>query len=248
MRNRQYVNTLFGLQDWMFSRDCSVLAFDTETDNKLDYATLTPWGIPFCNGKDVMYCDLDVPDYFKMCQFLDYMFTHKIKKLIAHNAAFDLTVLWKMGIRNVTDTIYDTQTAWHLLHEEDETGLKYLAYTQLDVPHDKIKHWDDVKDKDHHGEKFYSYGADDSEYAWDLYELTLPQLKLEKLTFLMFTVEMPFIFVLRDFAINGIEVDMGKIEEMDHQVEPIMQEAEKNCIEMAGLEMNKGAKCFWEDC
>lgn len=248
MKQRQYLTTLYDLQDWFFSRDCSVLAFDTETDNKLDYTTLTPWGISFCDGRGVMYCDLDVKERNEMVTFLEYIFRKKIKKLIGHNIAFDLMVLWKLGIRDVTESLYDTQTAWHLLHEQDETALKYLAYTQLDVPHDKIKKWDDVKNKDHHSEEFYSYGADDAEYTWDLYELTLPQLRLEKLTFLMFKIEMPFVFVLRDFGINGIAVDMEKVEEIDTQVEPIQEAAEKECMRLAGLDYDAGDKCFWQDC
>ena len=247
MKHREYINTLYALQNWFFSRDCSVLAFDTETDNKTDYTTLTPWGISFCDGSRVMYCDLDVPEHNEMVIFLEYQFRKKIKKLIAHNAAFDLMILWKLGIRDVTEIIYDTQTAWHLLHEQDDTGLKYLAYTQLEVPHDKIKKWKDVKDKNHHGVVFYSYGADDAEYTWDLYKLTLPQLKLEKLTFLMFSIEMPFIFVLRDFAINGIAVDMNKVEEIDRQVGPIQEAAEKRCLELASLDYDAGAECFWKD-
>lgn len=247
MKRRQYINTLWDLQDWFFSADCSVVAFDTETDNKTDYATLTPWGISFCDGQRVMYCDLDVKEHNEMVEFLAYVFRKKIKKLIGHNIAFDLMVLWKLGIRDVTESVYDTQTAWHLLHEQDETGLKYLACTQLNVPADKIKHWDDVKEKDHHGEEFYSYGADDAEYTWDLYEMTISELKMEKLTFLMFKIEMPFVFVLRDFAINGIAVDMKTVEEIDHHVEPIMEAAEKACIEMAGLSYDSGDECFWKD-
>lgn len=248
MKTRQYVNTLYDLQNWFFSKDRSVLSCDTETDNKTDYATLTPWGISFCDGWDVLYCDLDVPEHNEIVKFLAYVFEKKIKKLIMHNAPFDLMVLWKMGIRRVTEIVYDTQTAWHLLHEEDKTALKYLAYTQLNVPHTKIKRWDDVKDKNHHSEEFYSYGADDAEYTWDLYELTLPQLKLEKFTFLMFKIEMPFIFVLRDFAINGIAVDLEKVKEIDTHVEPIMEAAEKACLEMAGMKMDEGDECFWKDC
>lgn len=245
---RQYITKLWDLQNWFFSRDCSVVAFDTETDNKTDYATLTPLGISFCDGQRVMYCDLDVPEHNEMVEFLQYQFQRKIKKLIGHNIAFDLMVLWKLGVREVTENVYDTQTAYHLLDETGETGLKHLAIFELGVSPDLVRKWDDVKDLDHHSEKFYEYGADDAEWTWKLFKKSLPQLKTEKLTFLMFKIEMPFVFVLRDLSINGILVDLEKVKEIDKKVQPIQDEAEQACMKHAGLDyIRPGEDCFWKD-
>jgi DNA polymerase-1 len=243
---RSYINKLYDLQEWFFAKDCSVVAFDTETTS-LDYATLQIQGISFCDGQRVMYCDLDVAEHNEMVQFLQYQFRKKIKKLIGHNIAFDLMVLWKLGVREVTENVYDTQTAFHLLDETGETGLKHLAIYELGVSPDLVKDWDEVKDLDHHSEEFYCYGANDAEWTWMLFKKSLPQLQTESLTFLMFKIEMPFVFVLRDLSINGILVDLKKVKEIDTKVEPIQDEAEKACMKLAELEYDSGDECFWKD-
>jgi DNA polymerase-1 len=73
-----------------------------------------------------------------------------------------------------------------------------------------------------------------------------PWLLRDKLTYLMFKVEMPFQFCLRDLHINGVLVDMDKLQSIEDQMLPIMQAAEDKMCEMLGLNIQV-QKGFWED-
>ena len=241
---RTFIKTEEELQDWFFDNDVTKCAFDTETTS-LDYSELELIGMSFCNGKSVCYVDLDVPDRYKMLEFLRFQFSCKIKKLIGHNIQFDMMVLYKYGIQH-TEDIYCTMVAAHLIDERGPKGLKDLAIHYLNVPVKRVKRWNDMKDEDRHSEKFYCYGADDAEWTWKLHKVFYPKLAREKLTYLMFKIEMPFQFVLRDLHINGILIDQKKLQEIEDLVEPIMLESQDKLLEMIGKKAFID-RAFWED-
>ena len=242
--DRTFIINLSELQDWFFDGDCSVVSFDTETTS-LDYSVLDCTGMSFCDGQRDCYIDLGVPDRDKMLKFLTYQFRNKIKKLIMHNAAFDIKVLYKLGIKH-TETIACTQVAAHLIDERGPKALKDLAVTKLNVPLKSIRKWDEVQNIDKHSISFYDYGADDAKWTWQLWEKFYPILKREKLTYLFFKIEMPFMFPLRDLAINGILINQKKLQEIEDLVEPIMLKSEDKMLEMIGKKAFID-KAFWED-
>jgi DNA polymerase-1 len=249
---KTFATDLLGLQNWFFDRDSDVYSFDTESiaedDSEmgaLDYSRLFWVGASFCDGCDALYVDLDVPERDSMIEFLGYQFANKIKKMICHNVQYDMMVLYKYGIKH-TDKIFCTMVAAHLLSEHQPKALKELTYMYLPGTWDKIKKFDDIKDKGHHSYVWYDYGADDAIYTWHLYEKFYPWLRRDKLSYLMFKVEMPFQFCLRDLHINGILVDQKQLQSIEDEMIPIMNEAEDKMLDMLGmkLQIQKG---FWED-
>ncbi|KKL86647.1 hypothetical protein LCGC14_1942660, partial [marine sediment metagenome] len=247
---RTFITNLSDLQDWCFSTDLKKVAFDTESrsenDTKkgaLDYSLLYWIGASFCNGKSTCYIDLDVPDRDKMIAFLEYQFRTQIKKLIGQNIQYDMMVLYKYGIQH-TEDIYCTMVAAHLIDERGPKSLKDLTARYLSPR--KIVKWKDVEGIDHHSEQFYDYGADDAQNTWELHEVFYPKLAREKLTYLMFKIEMPFQFILRDLHINGILIDQKKLQEIEDLVKPIMLESENKMLEMIGKKAFID-RAFWED-
>ncbi|KKM26545.1 hypothetical protein LCGC14_1583710 [marine sediment metagenome] len=248
--NRQFITDELTLQNWFFDNDVTKCAFDTESrseDNSkkgaLDYSLLYWIGVSFCNGKSTCYVDLDVPDRDKMIAFLEYQFRTQIKKLIAQNIQYDMMVLYKYGIQH-TEDIYCTMVAAHLIDERGPKGLKDLTARYLSPR--KIVKWKDVEGIDYHSEQFYDYGADDAQNAWELHEVFYPKMAREKLTYLMFKIEMPFQFCLRDLHINGILIDQKKLQEIEDLVEPLMLESEDKMLEMIGKKAFID-RAFWED-
>lgn len=250
---KTFITTEFGLQKWMFDHDVSTVSFDTEsisTDPEvekgaLDYSRLHWVGCSFSDGRDSCYIDLDVEERDKMVTFLAYQFEHKIDRLIMHNAQYDMMVLYKYGIKH-TEKIFCTQVAAHILNEHQPKALKDLTYRYLSGRYDNIVRFEEVQEKGHHSYEWYDYGCDDAQYTWDLYELFMPWLQRDKLTYLMFKVEMPFQFCLRDLHINGVLVDQDKLQTIEDQMIPIMQGAEDKMLQMLGMDLivQKG---FWED-
>ncbi|KKM05637.1 hypothetical protein LCGC14_1752060 [marine sediment metagenome] len=120
------LKTLPDVEEYFQYRDFSVCSFDTETTG-LNYYTLDMIGCSFCNGEDAVYIDIFSSDNREgIISFISDLFQKHIKFLIMHNAPFDLKVLHKEGITEVTDKIFCTMTAAHLLTKTDQKDLKIL--------------------------------------------------------------------------------------------------------------------------
>ena len=249
--DRTFIKNEIGLQKWFFDRDVSTCAFDTESISEdpkvekgaLDFTLLHWVGASFCNGSSTCYVDLDVPDRDKMLEFLAYQFANKIEKLVGWNLQYDMMVLYKYGIKH-TEKIFCGMVAAHLLDENGPKGLKDNTYRYL--PYREVTKYKDVQDKGHHSYEFYDYGADDAENTWLLFKKQYKWLTRDKLTYCMFTIEMPFQYCLRDMHINGMLIDMAQLQSIEDQMRPIALEAEDKMLEMLGKKALI-EKAFWED-
>jgi len=224
------------------------LACDTETTS-LDYSILKLDGMGFCDGKCACYIDhgaFSKVGWKDTLKYLKMMFKDKIHRLIFHNAPFDLMVLWKIGIRNVTKDIFCTMTAAHLLDECGLKGLKDLAMTKLGVPFDEIKKYDVASKCGTNTEEFYSYAMNDPIWTWGLHEIFYKELHQERLQHLFFKEEMPFQFCLMDLAVNGILVDKEAVEDIEDSVVGIEQDSEVELLRLTGRDYSV-QKAFWED-
>lgn len=249
--DRTFIKTELGLQNWFFNHDVSTCAFDTESNSEdpdvekgaLDYTLMYCVGMSFCNGTSTMYVDLDLPERDKMLEFLTYQFKNKIEKLIGWNIQYDMMVLYKLGIQH-TEKIFCGMVAQHLLDENGPKGLKDNTLRYL--PYHDVVRYKDVQDKGHHSYEFYDYGADDAENTWLIYKKQYKYLTRDKLTYCMFHIEMPFQFCLRDMHINGMLVDMNKLQSIEDQMRPIILDSEDRMLELIGKKAHI-EKAFWED-
>ena len=141
--------------------------------------------------------------------------------------------MYLLGFFDTVPKIFDTMVAYHLLNEEDEKGLKYLAHTILGVPKDKIKKYDDVTSDT---EEFYVYGMNDAIWTYELFQRFSPEIETQGLHHLMYDVEMPFQYALVELAINGIKADPDEAQRMKHEVQHLYYKIENELLEMFGGE------------
>jgi DNA polymerase-1 len=215
---KQVLHTKSDLDHWFLWKQ-GKFAFDTETTS-LRYTEMDIVGMSFCDGQEACYIDLwQNPEKEAILERLKEIFDLNIKKLIMHSAKFDLKVLHKLGFNFVTNNIFCTQTAAHLLDEVGQNGLKYLAKTVLKVS--GVLNYDDVKDN-YKSQKFYDYAINDAIWTWQLHEVYDKELRWQALDKLFFGIEMPFQFVLRDLEINGVLVDVDKMKVLDKQLEEMI--------------------------
>ena len=231
--DKSYLTSLGDVKGWFERVPHEKLAFDTETTD-LNYSKLDCVGMSFCNGIDACYLDLTLySDKDTLC-FLKSQFETEIKKLIMHNSAFDLKVLWKLGIRNVTENIFCTMTAAQLLDENNSCALKDLAQRILGVK--EVKTFKEASAKGMNTKEFYDYGMNDAIWTWQLHKIQNKQLYEQNLNKLFFEAEMPFQFVLRDMEINGILIDRKAADDLTKTVAEDIHNLESQMLKSIGMD------------
>ena len=245
--NRTVLKTMDEIKEW-FIYPYPIISFDTETTS-LDYLTLDLVGISFSIGNDSCYIDIiDNPEYQNILAFLRNLFEQEFKFLIAHNMSFDLKVLSKHNIfPHPKCKLFCTQTAAHLIDENLPKNLNFLVKKYF---HIDLKTWEEVKQHGWHSQAFYAYGATDAYYAYELYKIQHPILKLENLDDLFFDIEMPFQKVKIDLETNGILIDRDKLKQLEKELKQMIwnlkidmcESADIGFFEQGHLEFDKDEK------
>jgi DNA polymerase-1 len=197
--------------EYFYDKDFSTCGFDTETTS-LDYYDLEMTGCSFSNGVDTCYIDFyKNPQREKMIDYLRDIFRVDIKSFAMHNAPFDLKVLHKEGITEVSPKIFCTMTAHHLINENSGHGLKDLAAKFLDVV---PVTFDNASLNGMKTKEFYDYAMNDALWTFQLMRIFNTKLYELNVNRLFFEVEMPFQFTLMDMMINGVQVNLEELEEL----------------------------------
>lgn len=218
------------------------LAFDTETSS-LNPITTTLVGVSFStragngwyiptNSRGLSHSQivsaikpiLESPDSLK----------------IAHNFKFDYKVLHFTGDIKVNGPVFDTGVAAYLINNSqkikmDEVSKKYLNYepisitnflqkgrTMLDIPPSEVS----------------TYACEDTDVTYRLYEKLRPILIEDGLAKLAGEIEFPSIYALCEMEINGIEIDMGFINEFSKELTKRLYKAERDMYEKVGYKFN----------
>jgi DNA polymerase-1 len=147
------------------------------------------------------------------------------KNIIAHNIAFDLKVLRKLGILTDHNRLYCTMVADHLLDEEREHGLKKLARSILGK--EDTLSYEEAYAKG--GEAFIDYCINDVVWAWDLCMWQQNKLRDQGLVEVFRNIEMPFQQCIVDMEVNGFLIDLKKAEET---TKVLLEAKEKFTVEM----------------
>lgn len=230
-----FIKTQSEVKDWFAGRRFEALSLDIETDGLGIDCILK--GISFCDGIRACYVDFnDNPEMAFIIDYLKYCLPDAVGIVVGHNLSFDLRVLKQYGI-NYTGKIYDTMVAAHLLNENKPCGLKALAIRVLKVPEKEVIDFKEAITDGYSSQKFLKYAINDSIWTWQLYEITKPLLTKQGLDKLFYKIEMPFQFVLIDMFINGIKIDVEKLEEFDDILTAERTKAEIYCMESIGLKM-----------
>ncbi len=207
------LHTLSDIKDYFHARDFSTCGFDTETTS-LSYHVLKMVGCSFYNGESVCYINLigmGSKERKSTVLFLKKLFATSIKSLVLHHAPFDLKVLHKEGITDITPKIFCTLTAHHLINENSQHGLKFLAEKYLGV---KTITFDMASTCGFDHPMFFEYACNDAIWTYKLMRIFNKKIYQLGVNRLFFEVEMPFQFVLMDMEVNGVLVNIEKLEEL----------------------------------
>lgn len=233
-------------------------AFDTETDslNTLK-ANLVGFSLSYQKGKGIyvpLILNLDplfAPPLISKKEALD-----ALKKLFAssaevvmHNAKFDLEVLASNGLDILEDSQYkytlcDTMIASWLL-EPDRSGKNPYALETLSEQKLGLKgiEFGELVGKDQTFadvplEKAAEYGAEDSDFTLQLWNLLKEKLDSSGLMDLYRNMEMAVLPVLARMELNGIHLDPEYLNEYAVILKAQLAESEKKIYATAGHEFN----------
>lgn len=240
------LHNLSDIKDYFHARDFSTCAFDTETTS-LSYHKLKMVGCSFYNGESACYVNLvrmKPKERKSTVLFLKKLFAVHIKSLALHHAPFDLKVLHKEGITDITPKIFCTLTAHHLINENSGHGLKFLAEKYLGV---KTKTYEDASTCGFDHPMFFEYACNDAIWTYELMRIFNKKIFALGVNRLFFEVEMPFQFTLMDMEINGVLVNIEKLEELRITASAIRLVLQKKLYKILGFGFSLQADMFTGD-
>lgn len=221
------------------------VAFDTEITS-LDEMEADLVGMSFCYKKGLAYYipfSANREEVLETLEIFRPFFEKKDIVKIAHNLKTDYKILKQYGI-DVEGAIFDTMIAHYLLNPDGRHVMEYLSEMYLGYKPVAIETLIGKKGKNQTTfqalsvEEQTKYAAEDADITWRLYEVFAPQLKIENLEDLFYTVEMPLMKVLAKMELEGISLDKKWLEQESKDLENDLRNLEKTIFEMSGEEFN----------
>lgn len=232
---KKHIDNADDFREWCKSNWKPVMGFDTETTD-LKYINLNIEGFSLYNGEKSIYVTDMSEETFEI--FRTYSFG---STLIMHNAVFDMKVIYKeMGIKDGFKPIC-TLTGAHLVdlnRHLNKLSLKVLAKDWLLIP-EEIKTYEEVADLDNTDPKFIEYACNDAIWTYELWRIIENKLKNTGQEYLFHQVEIPFLFVLRDMEINGVEVDPEELVKIQWEGKEKVEELSSKIYKMILEKQNK---------
>ncbi len=164
-------------------------------------------------------------------------------KKIGQNIKYDLLVLKKNNIC-LQGIVFDTMIASYLLnptkrnHNLDDIAFEYLSYKTITTSELIGSGKEEVTMDQVAVDKVCQYACQDADITFRLARVMEPQLREEELLPLLYTVEIPLIYVLAEMEWNGICLDTGILKGMSRNLTMKLQHLEKEIYASAGHEFN----------
>ncbi len=240
--------------DGALASEAKEVAFDTETDS-LDTHAAHLVGFSLCirSGEGIyvpvlisggMFAPATIAKSDCLAE-LERIFDSPDMLVIMHNGKFDLEVLASNGYtKQPRCRIADTMVAAWLL-EPDAMGktpfsLEYLAETKLALAGTE---YEDIVAKgqtfaDVPLEKAADYGAEDSDFTFQLWQLFKKELVAEKLDTIFYSLEMRVLPVLVRMENAGIHIDKKALAEYKVELEAAIALKQSQIYKEVGHEFN----------
>lgn len=230
------------------------VAFDTETDS-LDTcsARLVGFSLSAEKGKGIyvpvilgggMFAPETISREDCIAQ-LERLFADKDVTVVMHNGKFDLEVLESNGMKKKAECrIFDTMVAAWLLNPaatgKSPYSLEFLAETRLGLKGIEFK---DIVQKnqtfaDVPLEKAVMYGAEDSDFTFQLYGILKKELHDAGLEPVFYDMEMKILPVLVSMEMQGIHLDRQKLNEYSGELSVLISKKEAEIYTVVGHEFN----------
>lgn len=179
-------------------------------------------------------------DAANLQRFKPLMESEQVGKVL-HNAIYDMAMFKRHGI-TLSHVVWDTQTAMHLLNENENYcarpyALKNLATKYLNEPADTF---DELFGKN---AKFaeipldiaLAYAAKDTELTWRLYQFQREQLeKFPEMLRYYREIEVPLLSVIVDLEANGYVLDLDFAREYGAELKQRAEKLERGIKETLG--------------
>jgi DNA polymerase-1 len=219
--------------------------FDTETTG-VDPNLAEMVGLSFCFKKGEAYY-VPVPAEHEEAQkvleeFRPFFESTSITK-VGHNLKYDMLMLKWYGIE-VNGPIEDSMIAHYLIEPGKRHGMDYLAEAFLAYSPVSIETLIGKKGKNQKSmrdlapEEVSDYASEDADITLQLHELFEEGLKKREVDKLYKNIEAPLIRVLADIEFEGINLDVGFLEEFSSELEKEVLVARDSIYEQAGQEFN----------
>lgn len=217
----------------------AILSVDTETTG-VDSRSVQLIGISIgISSKEAYY--LDVPS-LTTNTITKYLWpVLRTKRIIMHNAKYDLEILERYGLVIVIADLDDTMLMAHLLGK-DRVGLKIRAQQDLNI--DMI-HIEDLIDEDFDMSMVpkavvAEYAAGDAQQTFGLYDLYEPEFRTGKVHDL-YRQEIGIVNVLRSMERSGIAIDEQSFDKMGAEAVKSLRNLEEEVWAEAGFEFDIGS-------
>lgn len=207
-------------------KKASVVALDFETYGLHDWRT-TLFSYAWRDGKKVIGVAAKPTEWDAFWEIV------KDKKIVFHNADFDLKVLKFNDIDIERIDFEDTMIMSHLLDEIRRKSLKDLRVSVLGKP--ERKRYKDV-DQDNEVE-FMEYAREDAIDTLELYEEFDPLIDEEELR-TVYELEKAVIFPMIDMEYYGVMVDVNLLYKQDVMLQGFIDEITAFLQNMAGYELS----------
>ena len=166
------------------------------------------------------------------------------KTKIGQNLKYELSILLAGYNFRPSPPIFDTMIASYLLnplkrsHKLDEIALEYLGYRMISYK-EVTKDLSDRENFSHlkAREAFY-YACEDADITYRLKQKLEERLKEEELLWLFENIEMPLVPVLARMEVNGVKVDVIKLELMKKFLEEKIELCKREIYNLAGEKFN----------
>lgn len=155
------------------------------------------------------------------------------KKIIFHNAKFDLAVMRNSGINVHEVDFEDTLIMAHLIDELRRKGLKDLRQSELSLPERPgWKHIDRSNEKE-----YKEYAKQDAEDTFCLYELFKPEIESQGLGS-VYALEKAVVFPTMEMEMHGVKLDLELLDDQRELVAKYVEESQAEIFDTIGYEIN----------
>lgn len=220
---RTIVKTVEELNKFLETFNKEAFSLDCETTDLLFHKQEVIC-MTICDGQSSAYIPFKKELFEVMGKLKPYI-------LVGHNLIFDLKALSKCGLYYPDSEYFDTMVAYHLINENDNKGLKYLAKKLLGK--DMVE-YNSIATEKPHSKRFMEYAIEDAEATWELAMYLKPLLEEEGVLRLFREIEMPFLKVLLKMELTGVLVDQKKLKNTTIEVEEAVSSMEMQLLDLIG--------------
>jgi DNA polymerase-1 len=226
-------------------KDAKELSFDTETDST-DPIVANMVGISLSAKAGVaFYIPVNVDGALPqktVLEILKPLLTNPESLKIAQNFKYDYLVLLRAGLK-VEGSVFDTMVAGYLLDAAQKISMDALAKTYLNYePVSIVTLIGKGKAQKSMDELPYSevaeYACEDADVTYRLWKVLKEKLNDDELTEIASDLEFPLIRVLAHMEKEGINVDVGMLEQFSEELTHDLEELEEKIFDLSGEEFN----------